>query len=51
MKAAIFPGAPTWSPELLRDLGGTGFNDRASSLRVEQGYWMFCVTLTITASA
>jgi len=26
----------------LRDLGGTGFNDRASSLRVEQGYWMFC---------
>jgi hypothetical protein len=26
----------------LRDLSGTGFNDRASSLRVEQGYWMFC---------
>jgi Beta/Gamma crystallin len=26
----------------LRNLGGTGFNDRASSLRVEQGYWMFC---------
>ena len=26
----------------LRDLGGTGFNDRASSLRVEQGYWVFC---------
>jgi len=26
----------------MRDLGGTGFNDRASSLRVEQGYWMFC---------
>jgi hypothetical protein len=26
----------------LRDLGGTGFNDQASSLRVEQGYWMFC---------
>jgi hypothetical protein len=26
----------------LPNLGGTGFNDRASSLRVEQGYWMFC---------
>jgi hypothetical protein len=26
----------------LRDLSGTGFNDRASSLRIEQGYWMFC---------
>jgi hypothetical protein len=26
----------------LRNLSGTGFNDRASSLRVEQGYWMFC---------
>ena len=26
----------------LRDLSSTGFNDRASSLRVEQGYWMFC---------
>jgi len=30
------------SGNALRDLGGTGFNDRASSLRVEQGYWMFC---------
>ena len=27
---------------VVRDLGNTGFNDRASSLRVEQGYWMFC---------
>src|SRR5262245_59886586 len=27
---------------ILRDLSRTGFNDRASSLRVEQGYWMFC---------
>jgi len=24
------------------NLGGTGFNDRASSLRVERGYWMLC---------
>ena len=24
------------------NLDGTGFNDRASSLRVERGYWMFC---------
>jgi hypothetical protein len=27
---------------VLRDLANSGFNDRASSLRVEQGYWMFC---------
>lgn len=27
---------------VVRDLNTTGFNDRASSLRVEQGYWMFC---------
>jgi hypothetical protein len=27
---------------VVRDMGNTGFNDRASSLRVEQGYWMFC---------
>jgi len=26
----------------LQNLNGTGFNDRASSLRIEQGYWMFC---------
>jgi hypothetical protein len=26
----------------LRNLGGTDFNDRASSVRIEQGYWMFC---------
>lgn len=24
------------------NLGGTGFNDRAQSLRVERGYWVFC---------
>ncbi|HEX6792602.1 MAG TPA: beta/gamma crystallin-related protein [Casimicrobiaceae bacterium] len=26
----------------LRDLANTGFNDRAQSMRVEGGYWMFC---------
>ncbi len=26
----------------VQNLGGTGFNDRASSLRVESGYWIFC---------
>ena len=26
----------------VSNLAGAGFNDRASSLRVEQGYWMFC---------
>jgi hypothetical protein len=26
----------------LRNLGNTGFNDRAQSLRVEGGYWLFC---------
>ena len=28
--------------EVVANLDGTGFNDRASSLRVEGGYWMFC---------
>jgi hypothetical protein len=28
--------------DMMRDLGRTGFNDRASSLRVESGYWIFC---------
>ena len=27
---------------VVRDLANTGFNDRASSMRIEQGYWMFC---------
>jgi len=27
---------------VLPNLGATGFNDRASSMRVERGYWMFC---------
>lgn len=26
----------------LRNLGDTGFNDRAQSMRIEGGYWMFC---------
>ena len=28
--------------DFLPNLASTGFNDRASSLRVERGYWMFC---------
>ena len=28
--------------ETMQNLGTTGFNDRASSLRVERGYWIFC---------
>ena len=28
--------------DTMQNLGRTGFNDRASSLRVESGYWIFC---------
>jgi len=28
--------------ETMQNLGVTGFNDRASSLRVDSGYWIFC---------
>ncbi len=28
--------------DMLRSFDDVGFNDRASSLRVERGYWMFC---------
>ena len=28
--------------EVVANLAGTGFNDRASSLRIEGGYWIFC---------
>jgi hypothetical protein len=28
--------------DYMRDFANTGFNDRAQSLRVERGYWMFC---------
>ena len=27
---------------VMPDLANTGFNDRAQSLRVERGYWIFC---------
>ncbi|HTP99265.1 MAG TPA: beta/gamma crystallin-related protein [Casimicrobiaceae bacterium] len=32
----------TVNADVLTNLGNTGFNDRASSMRVERGYWMFC---------
>ena len=32
----------TVNSDVLANLGNTGFNDRASSMRVERGYWMFC---------
>ncbi len=32
----------TLSSNMLNNLSDAGFNDRASSLRVERGYWMFC---------
>lgn len=32
----------TVNTDVLSNLGNTGFNDRASSMRVERGYWMFC---------
>jgi Beta/Gamma crystallin len=28
--------------QYIGNLDGTGFNDRASSLRIERGYWLFC---------
>ena len=28
--------------DTMLNMGRTGFNDRASSLRVESGYWIFC---------
>jgi len=30
------------SPRGVSNLGDVGFNDKASSLRVESGYWLFC---------
>jgi hypothetical protein len=30
------------SDDVMRDLANTGFNDRAQSIRVEQGFWIFC---------
>ena len=28
--------------DVITNLGRSGFNDRASSLKVESGYWIFC---------
>jgi hypothetical protein len=28
--------------DAVKKLGGTGFNDRAQSLQVQRGYWIFC---------
>ena len=28
--------------EVAANLASTGFNDRASSMRIERGYWVFC---------
>ncbi len=28
--------------DMMRDLAATGFNDKASSLHIESGYWIFC---------
>ncbi|HEX6138789.1 MAG TPA: beta/gamma crystallin-related protein [Casimicrobiaceae bacterium] len=28
--------------DVARDLANTGFNDRAQSLRIERGFWIFC---------
>ncbi|MCC6196495.1 MAG: beta/gamma crystallin family protein [Burkholderiales bacterium] len=42
-EGANFQGrAYTVDSDVLPNLDGTGFNDRASSIRVERGYWMFC---------
>jgi len=32
----------TVSSDVLANMGASGFNDRASSMRIERGYWMFC---------
>jgi len=32
----------TINSNYVANLGTTGFNDRASSIRVERGYWIFC---------
>ncbi len=42
-KAPTSPGAPiVINTEVMPNLDGARFNDRASSLRVEGGYWLFC---------
>ena len=37
-----FNGRRIATYEAIPNLGNSGFNDRAQSLRVERGYWMFC---------
>jgi hypothetical protein len=32
----------TLNSNYVANLGNTGFNDRASSVRIERGYWIFC---------
>jgi len=39
---ALSARAYTVGSDVLNNLGSTGFNDRASSMRIERGYWMFC---------
>ena len=34
--------------DVIANLAGTGFNDRAASLRIEGGYWMFCSDANFT---
>lgn len=34
--------AYTLNSNAMHNLADTGFNDRASSMRIERGYWMFC---------
>lgn len=34
--------AYTVNQDVVRNFGSTNFNDRASSMRIERGYWMFC---------
>jgi Beta/Gamma crystallin len=51
-RSVVWPRLPVqsfrgWAKNPIMDgtvsnLATTGFNDRALSLRVEQGYWMFC---------
>lgn len=41
-EGANFSGRALSVDRVMPNLGSTSFNDRASSLRVESGYWMFC---------
>jgi hypothetical protein len=34
--------------EVATNLAVSGFNDRASSVRIEGGYWMFCSEVNFT---